>query len=121
MSELLTSALAEATAAAMREHAEPTGWLRGTRHVVTAAQFDTAARIIREAEPSVANGVSSERPAFIHADEQDDPESLRLKVGIFSGDEFWIDRSGVVVEIDRGGARWTIEVLRGLLAAEEPV
>lgn len=68
---------------------------------VSASQMRTAAKIIREAEPSVANGKVSERPGFIEDTDQDDPLVLVLRVGILSTELHRIDRRGNVPEEER--------------------
>jgi hypothetical protein len=72
---------------------------------VTAEQLDTAARILREAEPSQithATGIRSgtvdydpqERPGFIDAAQQSDPEVLTFVVGILPATTYLIARDG---------------------------
>jgi hypothetical protein len=61
---------------------------------VSAAQLDTAAQILRDAEPSVCNWDVQERPGFIHADRQDDPNVLVFDVGILPSTAYRIDRKG---------------------------
>ena len=64
--------------------------------LVTAAQLRTAARILREAEPSVCNGLSAERPGFIEAEDQDDPDVLVFQMGILTGASYRIRPDGSI-------------------------
>lgn len=76
--------------------------------VVTAAQCRTAARIIRDADPSVITSASGgarvtlnepvERPAYIDAGRQDDPKVLCLDVGILPTETYRIDRKGTILD-----------------------
>lgn len=105
--KLVNSAMLERSAAAIRKGPNPGDAMAipGERVAVTAAQLDTAARILREAEPSQithASGIRSgtvdydpqERPGFIDGEQQDDPMVLRLTVGILPETTFLIARDG---------------------------
>lgn len=63
---------------------------------VSAAQLDTAARILREAEPCIANGDVAERPGFIEKERQDDPKVLVFQMGILPTTEYRISRGGEI-------------------------
>lgn len=64
--------------------------------LVNAAQMRTAARLLREAQPSVCNGIKEERPGFIES-EQPDPNTLAFTVGILPSTTYRINRRGNVV------------------------
>lgn len=64
---------------------------------VSASQLRTAARLLREAEPTICNGQVSERPGFISAARQDDPKVLLFEVGIIPSTDYRIDRRGRVL------------------------
>lgn len=71
---------------------------------VTAEQLDTAARLLREAEPSICNGRKSERPGFIHEGSQVALDSLVLDIGILSTERYVIARDGSLRESARAAA-----------------
>lgn len=64
--------------------------------LLTAAQCDAAATILREAEPSICNGVSAERPGFIEPRAQigDGLNDLVFEVGILCGEMYAITPTG---------------------------
>lgn len=64
--------------------------------MVSAAQLDAAAQILREADPSVCNGISQERPGWIDAKDQEDESVLVFRLGILPSITFRIDRKGNV-------------------------
>jgi hypothetical protein len=57
---------------------------------VTSLQLATAAELLARAEPSVVNGVASERPGWLRMEE----DLLVLRIGILPGEEHKIDRRG---------------------------
>jgi hypothetical protein len=77
---------------------------------VSAAQLETAARILQEAEPSVITAASGpvqmtlnkpeERPGFIEERAQRDPQILTFVVGILPSTTYDIDRKGKAVIVD---------------------
>ena len=62
---------------------------------VTAAQCKTAARILREAEPSVCNGIAAERPGFIEPEDQE-KGLLVFQMGILTGATYRIRPDGSI-------------------------
>lgn len=67
--------------------------------IVTPAQLDTAAKILRDAEPSICNGNVQERPGFIEPEQQDDDQQeLIFVMGILPSATYRIDREGRVLE-----------------------
>ena len=66
---------------------------------VTASQMAAAAKILREAEPSVCNGSVQERPGFLERAVQELPEVLVFQVGILSSTLYRIDRRGRIEEV----------------------
>lgn len=66
------------------------------RVYLTASQASTAARLLREAEPSICNGDVQERPGFIEPERQDDPSVLVFSIGVLPSTEYRIDRRGRV-------------------------
>lgn len=66
--------------------------------VVTARQCETAARLLREAEPSICNGDVQERPGFIDRDQQSDPNVLAFTVGIIPRTRYRIARNGELLD-----------------------
>lgn len=70
--------------------------------VVSANQLETAAMLIARAEPSVVTSPRSmrsveERPGYIDAQRQDDPNVLTLDIGILPSTQYRIDREGKVL------------------------
>lgn len=105
---IVNSAQLTIAADLIRERNEPHVVIRVEGVAVSAAQLDTAARILREAEPSIitnATGLRSgtvsydpqERPGYIDAAQQDDPEVLVFTVGILPSTEYRIARDGAVL------------------------
>ena len=82
-------------AQAIRERPSETGQIDGVR--VTAEQCEAAAQILREAEPSVCNGISAERPGFIDADYQVEDNVLEFQMGILTGEMYSISMDGDVL------------------------
>lgn len=71
-------------------------WLNGANVYVTPGQLEAAARLLRDAEPSVCNGDVQERPGFIERDAQDDPKALVFQVGILPSTTYRIYARGRV-------------------------
>jgi hypothetical protein len=95
---IVSSATLTAGAATVRKRKRPQT-IHAEGVTVTAAQLDTAARILREADPSIANGIKTERPGFIERRSQGDPEVLVFRMGILPSTEYRIDRRGSVLSI----------------------
>lgn len=60
---------------------------------VYAAQCETAARLLREADPVVCNGLTEERPGWIDQQEENE-DVLVLKIGIIPSTVHYIDKDG---------------------------
>lgn len=103
---LVDSKALEKGAAQLREQGKAVAELRNGVPV-SPEQLDTAARILREAEPSVITSASGpvevtlnkpqERPGYIEETRQKNPEVLVFDVGIL-GDTYFIDRKGEVID-----------------------
>ncbi len=65
---------------------------------VTPDQLETAGRILAEGPQPVANGVKSDMPGFVEADQQEDPEVLLFQVGILPSRTYRIARDGTALE-----------------------
>jgi hypothetical protein len=63
---------------------------------VTPAQLGAAAKLLREAAPSVCNGDVQERPGFIERQAQGDPSVLVFQIGILPSTTYRIHRRGRV-------------------------
>lgn len=63
--------------------------------VVTPAQLRKAGEILRDGPQSVANGIKSDMPGFIHRDQQKDGV-LVFQVGILPSRTYEIDAAGEV-------------------------
>lgn len=61
-----------------------------------AAQLKKAAQLLRDAEPSICNGIVAERPGYIDRDKQEDG-LLVFEVGILPTDTYKIDSEGRLV------------------------
>lgn len=106
---LVTSAMLTDAAEAIRASERPRRLADEPGIEVSAAQMDTAARILREAEPSqitsmrgaVSGSLSfdpQERPGFIDGSQQDDSQVLTFVVGIIPSHTYRIARNGEVIE-----------------------
>jgi hypothetical protein len=103
---LVDSAVLEKAATQLREQETQVATLRNGV-AVSPDQLETAARILKEAEPSVITSASGpvevtlnkpqERPGFINEGRQKDPEVLVFDVGII-GDTYHINRKGEVLD-----------------------
>lgn len=105
---MVNSAQLVVAADILRERGEPHMVIPREGIAVSAAQLETAARLLREADPSritKATGVRSgtvdydpqELPGYIDAKRQDDPEVLTFVVGILPSTTYRIARSGDVL------------------------
>lgn len=99
---LVNSRQLEAAAATVRKRRRPQ-MIHAEGVAVNAAQCEAAARILREAEPCVANGDVSERPGFIDRNDQGDPAVLVFRMGILPSYRYEIDRSGAIASDDEDG------------------
>lgn len=74
----------------------------------SAEQCEKAAELLQDAEPSIITGIRGttsgtvnfqpqERPGFIAAEQQDDPQVLVFTVGIIPSTTYRIDRQGRVL------------------------
>lgn len=61
-----------------------------------AKQLRKAAQLLRDAEPSICNGLSAERPGYIDRDKQEEG-LLVFEVGIIPTDTYKIDSEGRLV------------------------
>lgn len=68
--------------------------IRGVDVTVSAEQLETAARLLRDADPSICNGNVAERPGFIMRAHQTDPQVLVFTIGILPAEQHRINRAG---------------------------
>lgn len=98
----VNSAQLEASLAVLKASGGRQRFLRGSGQPITAEQLETAARILRTAEPSICNGVRAECPGFIHADRQEGPDHLVFDVGILPCTTYHIHLSGTEIPTAEG-------------------
>jgi len=91
---LVSSATLTAAAETMRKAGDDLREVRGEGVYVSAAQLEEAARLLREAEPSICNGLRQERPGFIDGEEQDVEDVLVFRLGILPTETYLIPREG---------------------------
>lgn len=99
---LVTSKQMEGAAAEIRRRKRGPQVIPAEDVTVSAAQCDTAARLLREADPCVIRSPkryagTNERPGFIEHEAQTDSEILVLQIGIIPSTTYHIDRQGEVV------------------------
>ena len=105
---IVSSKQLEEAAATIRRRKRPQR-IRDTDIWATAAQMDTAASLLREAEPTVITSPlhmasTYERPGFIDSEDQDASGTLVLRIGILPSRRFRIGRRGGVVPQPENGA-----------------
>lgn len=89
----------------LRSTGVPHALLKGNVRA-TPAQLETAARLLRESEPSVIEKVNrrrvkpivNERPGFIESERQDGSNALTFQIGILPSREHRIAPDGRVIE-----------------------
>lgn len=65
---------------------------------VTPDQLQKAGEILRDGPQPVANGIRSDMPGFIHAENQETDDVLVLDVGILPSRQYRIGRDGSLIE-----------------------
>lgn len=88
----------EDAAKRIRDNDWPSGVIAVENIEVSAAQLETAARILKGAEPSICNRNVSERPGFIERDQQEQPSVLVFEMGILPSATYRIDREGEILD-----------------------
>jgi hypothetical protein len=97
---IVSSKSLEVAATALRDQGREIG-TTSNGVLVTAAQLDRAARVLRELPPSVCNGIRAELPGFIESESQYRPDRLVFEVGILPARSYVIDRDGSLIEGER--------------------
>lgn len=102
---IVSSKLMARAAAEVRERDDGPQVLKEEGVAVSAEQCEAVARILRDADPCVCNGLAAERPGFIEGVNQDPerPDVLVFQLGILPATEYRIARDGEVLEA-RGGS-----------------